>query len=111
MSSSLSSSSPTISALVNAAEALFATLSGKALSANVLKVSNGTTFVIHGLLPTLSSRLAFDLEGVLVGATQVLQGLNTAVAAAKTNTAHGTGNGATLVVPSSAAHTGVTGTV
>ena len=83
MSTSSLAQPQTVSALVSAAEALFATLSGKPLSANVLKISSGTTFVVDGLLPTLTSRVAFDLDGVFAGATQVLQGLNVAVTAAK----------------------------
>lgn len=89
MASPYLSNSPTLSTLVAAGEALFATLSGKALSASLLKVSAGTTSVVDGLLPTLASHVAFDLDGVLVGATAVLQGLNTAVVAAKTNTTQG----------------------
>lgn len=94
----------TVSALVGAAETLFATLSGKALNANVLKVSSGTTFVVDGLLPTLASRVTFDLDGVFAGATQVLQGLNTAIAAAKARPAAATAvTGASTVAAVSSA--------
>ncbi|MFT9330585.1 MAG: hypothetical protein ABF533_00980 [Acetobacter persici] len=73
-----------ISPLVTAGEALISTLSGYTFSENAVKVSSGVTSLLDGLFPTLASKVGFDMERVLIGATEVLTGLNTALSAAKT---------------------------
>lgn len=83
----LATNSHTVTPLVTAGEALFATISGAPLSDNVLKVTGGVTSLLDGLFPTLAEKAPFDLDGVFTGATEVLSGLNTAVIAAKTKTA------------------------
>lgn len=73
-----------ISPLVTAGEALVSALSGYTFSENAIKGSSGVTFFLDGLFPTLASKVGFDMEGVLIGATEVLTGLNTTISAAKT---------------------------
>ncbi|MCP1239849.1 hypothetical protein NKW44_09095 [Acetobacter lovaniensis] len=75
--------SPAVTPLVSAGETLFGTVTGKPLSDNVLKVTAGVTSLLDGMLPMLSAKVSFDLDGVLVGATEVLTGVNAIVAAAK----------------------------
>lgn len=49
----------------------------------MLKVTAGVTSLLDGMLPMLSAKVSFDLDGVLVGATEVLTGVNAIVVAAK----------------------------
>ncbi|WP_278368682.1 hypothetical protein [Acetobacter orientalis] len=87
MTTDVATNSHSVTPLVTAGEALFATISGKPLSDNVLKVTSGVTSLLDGLFPTLAEKAPFDLDGVFIGATEVLTGLNTAVVAAKAKTA------------------------
>lgn len=75
-----------ISPLVSAGEALFATLTGSALSENAVKVSAGVASLLDGLFPTFAAKVSFDLDGVMEGSTEVLIGLDTAITSAKTKT-------------------------
>lgn len=88
------SNSVSLKNFMDASEQLCATVSGHAVSDSLLKVSNGALFLIDGFLPVFMNRVTFDLEGVLAGATQVVQGVNAAVLAAKSPAVSGT------VVPS-----------
>lgn len=90
--------SPAVTPLVAAGETLFGTVTGKPLSDNVLKVTAGVTSLLDGMFPTLAAKVSFDLDGVFVGATEVLTGVNAIVVAAKTKAASG--------APVSAAETG-----
>ncbi|AQT04534.1 hypothetical protein [Acetobacter persici] len=80
----VSTNSQAISPLVTAGEALISTVSGYTFSENAVKVSSGVTSLLDGLFPTLASKVGFDMERVLIGATEVLTGLNTPLSAAKT---------------------------
>lgn len=87
MTTDVATNSHSVTPLVTAGEALFATISGKPLSDNVVKITSGVTSVLDGLFPTLAEKAPFDIDGVFDGATQVLTGLNIAIGAAKTKTA------------------------
>lgn len=73
-----------ITPLVTAGETLIGTVTGKPLSENAIKITSGVTSLLDGLFPTLAGWANFDLNGVLEGATEALNGVNTAVLAAKT---------------------------
>ncbi|MBS1017171.1 hypothetical protein [Acetobacter persici] len=80
----VSTNAQAISPLVTAGEALVSALSGYTFSENAIKVSSGVTSFLGGLFPTPASKVGFDMEGVLIGATEVLTGLNTTISAART---------------------------
>ncbi|GAN68293.1 hypothetical protein [Acetobacter orleanensis] len=79
----VATNSHAITPLVTAGEALFSTLTDHTFSENAVKVSSGVTSLLDGLFPTLASKVSFDMDGVLIGTTEVLTGLNTAICAAK----------------------------
>ncbi|MFT9068664.1 MAG: hypothetical protein ABF530_09985 [Acetobacter orientalis] len=87
MTTDVATNSHTITPLVSAGEELYSTISGKGLSENAIKVSTGVATLLDGLFPTVSGLVSFDLNGVLVGTTDILSGLNAAVTAAKTKQA------------------------
>lgn len=80
----VSTNSQAISPLVTAGEALVSALSSYTFSENAIKASSGVTSFLDGLFPTLASKVGFDMEGVLIGATEVLTSLNTGISAART---------------------------
>ncbi|MCG0998196.1 hypothetical protein [Acetobacter persici] len=79
----IATNSAAITSLVSAGEGLVTTITGTPLTDNATKITKGITSVLDGLLPAVAERASFDLEGVLVGATDALTGINKAVAAAK----------------------------
>lgn len=80
----VSTNAQAISLLVIAGEALVSALTCYTFSENAIKVSSGVTSFLDGLFPTLASKAGFDMEGVLIGATEVLTGPNAVISAART---------------------------
>lgn len=62
-----------ISGLITACESVFTAVTGQS-SANVEKVTSGLSAVADGLLPTVESRVRFDLGQVIAGVTAILTG-------------------------------------
>lgn len=69
----MADTTPSLSALIAAGESVFTAATGKS-SANVDKVTAGISSVADGLLPTVESKVKFDLGKVIAGATAILTG-------------------------------------
>ncbi|PHI96612.1 hypothetical protein BG621_02225 [Parasaccharibacter apium] len=69
----MADTTPSLSALIAAGESVFTAATGKS-SANVDKVTAGISSVADGLLPTVESKVRFDLGKVIAGATAILTG-------------------------------------
>lgn len=76
-----------ITGVVASGESLFKAITGKEMTESQQKVSDGLTSMADGIFPAISSRVSFDLGGVLSGATEVINGLALTVNSAKTKTA------------------------
>lgn len=73
-----------ISDLVTSGENLFSAISGDQVSDKVKSnISDGTTIVALGL-SILQRSTTFNVDGVVAGATQTLNGLTATITAAKT---------------------------
>ncbi|MFT8367560.1 MAG: hypothetical protein ABF646_02285 [Acetobacter papayae] len=77
-------------ALITAGEAVFTTVSGKALSSNIAaNIADAGSLVALGL--TLVERnTEFNVSGVVDGVTQILSGVNATIQAAKTKAVNAT---------------------
>ena len=78
---------PAVTQLVAAGEAFFTAITGQEMSATQQKISDGVTSILDGLVPPLAARASFDLNGVLEGVTEALEGLARTVTSAKSNAA------------------------
>lgn len=78
---------PAVTQLVAAGEAFFTALTGQEMSANQQKISDGITSILDGLIPTVATKVSFDLNGVLAGATEALDGVAKTVTSAKSKAA------------------------
>lgn len=76
-----------ITGVVASGESLFKAITGKEMTESQQKVSDGLTSMADGIFPAISSRVSFDLGGVLSGTMEVLNGLALTVSSAKTKTA------------------------
>ncbi|PAL21056.1 hypothetical protein [Acetobacter syzygii] len=77
-------------ALITAGESVFATISGKTISASVeSNIADVGSLVTVGL-SLLERNTEFNVSGVVDGLTQILSGVNTTVQAAKTKAVNAT---------------------
>lgn len=63
-----------ITALVHSGESVFTAITGKSTD-NQQKIVDGATNLLDGALPTIESRVSFNLASVLTGATSILGGI------------------------------------
>jgi len=86
-----------VTGVVASGENLFKAITGKEMTESQQKVSDGLTSMADGIFPAISSRVSFDLGGVVSGATEVINGLALTVNSAKAKVAtetDSTGTGA-----------------
>lgn len=77
-------------ALITAGESVFATISGKTISASVeSNIADVGSLVTVGLT-LLERNTEFNISGMVDGLTQILSGVNTTVQAAKTKAVNAT---------------------
>ncbi|MEE8658492.1 hypothetical protein CGLAMM_02905 [Acetobacteraceae bacterium EV16G] len=88
MTNELVTSQAAATDLVAAGEALYKSITGAEMSANQQKIADGITHIVDGLVPSLETRVSFDLKNVLAGATATLNGVAHVVTAAKTHPSH-----------------------
>lgn len=71
-----------ITALVEAGENIFATVTSKKGETQE-KIADGAARLLDGVLPTVESKVSFDLASVLAGATSILSGIALVLAGLK----------------------------
>ncbi|MXV36338.1 MULTISPECIES: hypothetical protein [unclassified Saccharibacter] len=73
---------PPITALVEAGENIFSAVTGKKGETQE-KIADGAARLLDGVLPTVESKVSFDLASVLAGATGILSGIALVLAGLK----------------------------
>lgn len=77
-------------ALITAGEAVFTTVSGKALSAKITANIADAGSLVALALTLVERNTEFNVSGVVDGVTQILSGVNATIQAAKTKAVNAT---------------------